>query len=142
MANELSWMRSIVLFWLLILTVILLSVPTKCNLSNSEVEGFTDYYGYYKKYCPSCGHRGKRSCGKCTNCILAYTANGHSECIPGNSQGPFFRDDILYYEYGDAETYYNGANVYPIVQMRNVKPYTRWNLNRSLRMPKRLKRKY
>ena len=130
----------IVLFWLLILTVILLSVPTKCNLGNSEVEAFTNYYGYYKKYCGSCNWKSKRSCGKCLNCGICTTANGYSECVPGDAQGPYFRSDCAFWEYGDPETYYPGANVYPIVQMRNMKPYTRWNLNRSLRMSKRGKR--
>jgi hypothetical protein len=128
----------IVLLWILILAVILLSVPTKCNLGN-KVENFDNYYGYYKNYCGSCHHRGRRSCGKCTNCGLCITADGHAECVPGDAQGPYFREDCAIWEFGDPMTFYNGSNVYPIVKQRNVYPYTRWNWWRN-RFSKRGKR--
>lgn len=126
----------IVLFWILILAVILLSVPSKCTLSNGvKKEGFTDYYGYYKQYCPSCNWRGLSSCGKCTNCGICVTEAGQASCAAGDASGPYFRSDCDKWSYGDDQTFYAGANVYPTVQMRNIYPYNRWNLNRSLRPP-------
>lgn len=133
----------IVLFWILILAVILLSVPSKCMRGRAEgmrgVEPFVDYYGYYKKFCPSCGWRSRNSCSKCTNCIFGVTKDGYGRCLAGDSSGPYFANDLLYYEYGDDQTFYPGSNVYPIVKHRNIYPYNRWELNRSLRLPPKSK---
>jgi len=100
-------------------------------------EGFYNYYGYYKKYCPSCGWRSRYSCAKCTNCGLKINASGQSECVPGDSSGPYFDNgDTVYWEYGDPYYYYPYSHVFPVVKTKSVYPYYRWNMRRPHRWSK------
>lgn len=84
-----------ILLWILIIAVVLLSTPFKCE---PKKEGFYTYYGYYKQYCPSCGWRSRYSCAKCTNCGYCITASGAGFCTPGDSSGPFFENSCVYWE--------------------------------------------
>ena len=112
--------------WILLLAVILLSTPTACkSLSNSVKEGFYSYYGYYKQYCPSCGWRSRYSCSKCTNCGYCISASGRGECVPGDSSGPYFRDDCMYWEYSDPYYNYPYSHVQPVVKTKTMYPYYR-----------------
>jgi hypothetical protein len=119
----------------LVCLLIFLSFPLRCN--GSQEEGFTtyyDYYGYNKRYCPSCGWRSRYSCSNCTNCGYCITASGFGECVPGDSSGPYFRDDCFLWQYGDPY-YYNTSSVYPVVK---TGVYRRQKYN--LRRPRRWKR--
>lgn len=95
--------------WILIFAIVLMSIPTKCK----NKEGFYTYR-HYKKYCPSCGNRSSKNCGKCTNCGTCVTPNGQSECVPGDSSGPYFRKDCHYWIYGTPNygVYGYGDNYY------------------------------
>lgn len=106
---------------ILIFCVVLLSFPTKCN-PDKNVEGFYTYQGYYKKYCPSCGWRSRASCSNCTNCGYCIKSDGTAECVPGSSEGPYYRNDCMYYEFNSPTFYYPYSNIYPIVQIRSNYP--------------------
>lgn len=119
---------------IIILIIISLSVGTKCN--PDDVEGFYTYYGYYKNYCPSCGWRSRYSCSKCTNCGYCITASGYGECVPGDDSGPYFRNDCMYWEYGDPYYYYPESHIFPIVKTKNTYPYYRYRLRKPWKWTK------
>ena len=122
--------QSLFLLWVLILCVIFLSTPTQCNSLSDNTEGFYTYYGYYKKYCPSCGWRSRYACSKCTNCGYCVTASGYGECVPGDSSGPYFRSDCMYWEFGDPYYYYPYSHIFPVVSIRSQYPTYRWRHTR------------
>lgn len=99
----------LIMLFITIFVIVVLSMPLSCS-PGLNTEGF--YGGYYRKYCPSCGWRSRRSCANCINCGYCVTPSGYGECIPGDHNGPYFRDDCLHWSYGNL--YY---------------PY-RWNLRR------------
>ncbi|ARF09586.1 hypothetical protein Indivirus_1_209 [Indivirus ILV1] len=110
----------VVLFWVLVLSLVLLSVPTKCMAKNKvKKEGFHNFFNYNKQYCGSCGWRSKKSCSKCQNCGLCTTANGYTECVPGGPNGPLFRSDCVYWSYGNPYNYYKNALAYPVILTHN-----------------------
>jgi hypothetical protein len=115
--------------WLLVMLAIVFYVHMTCN--NDGIEGFYDFTGYYKKYCSSCGKRSRHNCSKCTNCGVCITPNGNAECVPGNSSGPYFREDCQYWEYGDPHDSYPYSHIFPTIQTRNTYPYRRWNIRRN-----------
>jgi hypothetical protein len=108
--------------------VILVMVIAICMYNKQNVEGFYTYPGYYKKYCGSCGTKSRRSCGSCTNCGTCVTPNGLSECVPGDSSGPYFRSDCMYWEYGDPYQHYPYSHSYPSIKTYENYPFYRWNL--------------
>lgn len=113
------------LLFLWLIFVIILVIKT---LKDCSVEGFYTYHGYYKKYCSSCGWRSRSSCSKCTNCGYCITPDGTGECVPGDSSGPYFREDCLYWEYGDPYYYYPYNHIYPVVKVKTTYPYSRYNM--------------
>ena len=139
----------LILFWVFILAVVILSTPTKCsnkingnNDENDNIENFYTHYGYYKKYCPSCGWRSRYSCAKCTNCGYCINKSGYGECVPGDSSGPYFRRDCVYWEYGDPYYYYPYSHIYPVVKTSSAYPYYRWRHRRPWRNSKHYNKKY
>ena len=132
--NTITSDNMIILMWVVVMVVILLSINSKCEKNGEKtgsVEGFYTYPGYYKKYCGSCGWRSRYNCGKCTNCGYAINASGYGNCVPGDSSGPYFQDDALYWEYGDSNDYYPYSHVYPSVKTYDSYPYYRWNLRKG-----------
>ncbi len=121
-----------------IIALVLIAASCKGSSTSAEgTEGFYNYYGYYKKYCPSCGWRSRYSCAKCTNCGLKINASGQSECVPGDSSGPYFDNgDTVYWEYGDPYYYYPYSHVFPVVKTKSVYPYYKWNMRRPYRWRK------
>lgn len=81
---------------LILLVILLVGIIFLVNKS----EGFDPYY---KRYCPSCGWRSRGSCSKCTNCGYCINKYGIGSCVPGDSQGPYYRRDCKYWEYGVTE---------------------------------------
>lgn len=132
----------VVIFIILIICLLLLSFPLKCNPKNknSNVEGFYTYQGYYKKYCPSCGWRSRYSCSNCTNCGWCITKDGNGQCVPGDGSGPYFRNDCMYWEYNDPYFYYPYSNIYPIVKIRSNYPRYNYTVTKPWR-GKNLKQK-
>ncbi len=88
-----------------------------------NMENFYTYNSYYKQYCPSCNWRSRRTCSKCLNCGYCETAQGVGECVPGDANGPFFRNDCVTWQYGDAYQYYPYANLYPVNLVKSSNPY-------------------
>lgn len=126
--------KMVVLLWVFIIAVIFMTTYNKCGKSGSsddKVEGFYTYPGYYKKYCGSCGWRSRKSCSNCTNCGYCITPSGYGECVPGDSSGPYFREDCQYWEYGDPYDFYPYSHVYPTVKTYNNYPFHRWNLRKG-----------
>lgn len=117
----------LVLLWIFIIVVIIVVVTGK------KWEGFETNYGYYKRYCGSCGWRSRFSCGKCSNCGYCIRANGLGECVPGDSNGPYFATDCMFWEYGDPYAYASVSNIYPIVQVRNIYPSYRYRMRKPYR---------
>ena len=112
----------VILFWVLVCAVIMLSVPTKC-MDDKKKEGFYTYNGYFKNYCGSCGFRSRYSCNKCTNCGWAMNKNGVGQCLPGDNSGPFFANDVTYWEYSNPYFYYPYSHLYPVIREKSVMPY-------------------
>jgi hypothetical protein len=93
---------------LAVIVVISLTVMDQTVPADSQ-ENYIVYS--YPQYCGSCGELGKYNCNKCTNCGYCYTPNGGGECVPGDADGPFFREDCVAYEYNDPN--YRVGRVYP-----------------------------
>lgn len=106
--------------WVILIIIFLLALTYLGNNSN-VMENF--YSSYYKNYCPSCNWRNRRTCSKCLNCGFCLTAEGTGECVPGDSNGPYFRNDCVAWEYGDQYQYYPYANLYPVVKVKSSNPY-------------------
>jgi|688.fasta_scaffold295451_3 hypothetical protein len=115
----------VILFLILIITLISLSMPTKCLTDKRE--NFYTYNSYFKQYCPTCGWRDRYSCGKCTNCGYCINSQGVGECVPGDSSGPYFREDCMYWEYNSPYMYYPYSHLYPIIKTRSIYPYQKHN---------------
>lgn len=120
--------ENIIVIVLITVVVFLLIPSTKRNKGNEE--HFQTYYGYYKQYCPTCGWRSRNSCSKCTNCGYCITASGYGECVPGDNNGPYFRSDCMYWEYGDPYYYYPYSNIYPVITVNSAYPYYRYGVNK------------
>lgn len=72
---------------------------TKSKNNTVNIENFYVSTQPKDSYCSECGTKGRRRCGECVNCGFCYTPNGYGECIPGDENGPYFREDCLNYEY-------------------------------------------
>ena len=109
-----------------VIVVIFLSLPSGCKLFKKE--GFFVVGRPYKHYCSNCGYKSKYKCANCVNCGYCITPNGYGECVPGDSNGPYFRNDCVYYSFG--RNYYPYSNIYPIVKAHSLYPYNRWSYRR------------
>lgn len=70
------------------------------------VENFYYYYDY-PRYCTHCGGKGRFSCNNCENCGYCITPDGYGECVSGDANGPYFREDCIAYEHSA-----NGYRIY------------------------------
>lgn len=50
------------------------------------------------------GRLGRRLCGECINCGYCFNADGFGECVPGDADGSFIRDDCYDYEFTGGTT--------------------------------------
>lgn len=72
-----------------------ISIYLYCN------EGFwAGQYSNNLSYCQNCGYLGKYKCGTCTNCGYCVSPSGIGECVPGDTSGPYFRQDCVGWNYG------------------------------------------
>ena len=46
-------------------------------------------------------------CFQCTDCSWGLTFGGWGECIPGNENGPYFREDCIAWQYHAHPIYEN-----------------------------------
>lgn len=108
--------------------IILVLVLYFYNQNNKE--GFYTNFGYYKKYCPTCGWRSRNTCSKCTNCGYCINEKGVGQCVPGNSEGPFFSSNCVYWDYGDPYNYYPNSHLYPVIKSKDIYPYKRYHMRK------------
>ena len=106
---------------LLVVCIILLSMPTKCNMW----EHFASISsGNYKEMCPSCYSKSPKDCLTCLNCGVGINDKGKMSCVPGDSNGPFFREpNVKYYAYG--KQWRNKLR--PQFQVKSIYPYNIWH---------------
>lgn len=115
------------LLFVIIMLFVFLSAPLKCSKLNTEgFSNYSDYYGYYKQYCPSCGWKSKKSCSSCINCGYCITDSGYGECVSGDSYGPYFRDDCLYWNYGNYDYNYLILKYKSLHKKYNLRKPRRW----------------
>ncbi len=117
------------MFWVILVFLIIAAIATTFNTQ----ENFYTYNSYYKKYCPSCGWRSRTACSKCINCGFCVNNKGQGECVPGDSQGPYFREDCAYWEYGSPYRYYPYANLYPVTNVKRFNPFVSRNITRPFK---------
>ena len=131
--NKLGLNNVSFLLWFVIIVVMLIFTPSECRTlaEDQKKEGFYTYPGYYKKYCSDCHHRSLYACGKCTNCGNCQDVNGYSECVPGDSSGPYFREDCVRWNYGSNQYYAPYSHAFPMIQTKSIFPYNRWNVKRN-----------
>ncbi|AYV76882.1 MAG: hypothetical protein Barrevirus3_2 [Barrevirus sp.] len=94
-----------ILILLAVLVIALMSIPTTVPLIRREpftipVSGMEG--------CSNCNERTLLGCGNCLNCGVCTTNFGTSTCEAGNKQGPYYKDDCVYWES-------NAPDVYPPV---------------------------
>ncbi len=117
--------NKMILILIFICVVVFLSALTKCNIKNVQKEGFYITGNEpYTSYCPECGYLNKRSCLGCTNCGICITPNGYSECVPGGPDGPYFRNDCVYWRYG--KSYYPYSSIHSTISSPSIYPRRRW----------------
>ena len=51
--------------------------------------------------------------------------------MPGDSSGPYFREDSMYWEYGSPYDFYPYSHVFPVVKTADSYPYYRWNIRKN-----------
>lgn len=116
--------RNLVVILVIILSCFIMLAPIRCGASKNKLqEGFYSYNNYFKQYCPSCRWRSRYSCGKCTNCGLCGFNDGSTQCVPGDSSGPYGRENCDFWEYGDPYMYYPNSNLFPIIKTKSMFPY-------------------
>ena len=96
------------IFVILAICIIFLLAPNSCPTlfgNNKIIEGFHFWNRRHKpiypirRYCTSCGYNSRQSCSSCINCGFCINSDGKGECISGDSDGPTFREDCLFWEY-------------------------------------------
>lgn len=63
---------------------------------------FPSYYdllGQFSRYCTQCGWKTRTTCSDCNNCGFCIDRDGVGKCEPGDSRGPYFREDCVFWEY-------------------------------------------
>jgi hypothetical protein len=108
--------------------ILILFIIIIIYILSNNTESFGNTNNYFKQYCPSCQWRTAYSCGQCTNCgQCVNSTTGISECVPGNSSGPYYRNDCDYWQYGAPYDYYPNSDVYPIIKTRANYPHDYFN---------------
>lgn len=98
-----------------LLTVLfaLIFVVVLANYFANAAEHFTPHRWErsYPKYCSSCADLPRNKCNNCINCGYCVAPRGKGECVPGDENGPMFREDCMYYEYNNPMFMYNNPVV-------------------------------
>mgnify|MGYP007128599256 CR=1 FL=1 len=102
-----------VIVWIIIIIIVLYLISTQYN----KIDENFDIIGYPRSFCRSCGYKSRATCGNCQNCGYCVNRQGFGECVPGDNNGPYFRQDCVYYEY-------NNANPLSVMYPDYIYPYT------------------
>ena len=110
----------------MVLVVLFYNVFMIQNAQNSStnISSTEPYVSLYRnvKYCNNCNEMGKNDCSECIDCGYCYDENGAGECVPGDINGPYFREDCYNYEYRNPMYYDNGLTYTYL--------HDHWNSNR------------
>lgn len=60
---------------------------------------YYDIFGKFSRYCTQCGWKSRTTCSDCNNCGYCIDYDGNGKCEPGDSRGPYFREDCVVWEY-------------------------------------------
>lgn len=83
----------------------------------------------FPNYCSACGYKSRSGCSKCVNCGFCITTTGFGECVPGDSKGPYFREDCAIWEYVSPYYWFSYYPIFPIYYPRHRR-YSGWRDNR------------
>lgn len=86
------------------------------NCKDTKNEHYVVYSERDKWNCKECGFLTRAQCGNCVNCGYCYDYRGRGQCVPGDENGPYFREDCADYEY-ISPVYYVGGIYYPRWQL-------------------------
>lgn len=92
-------------FWIAIIGLLIFYICIKNN--NKEI------FIFKNKYCSKCNYNNRKKCSKCINCGYCHTIYGTRECIPGDSKGPYFREDCIFWEYLNPRYWMNYYYIFP-----------------------------
>lgn len=101
--------------YLIILVIFCIGLILCLCWKKDELEGFIP------GPCPNCGQRTKLQCTECSSCGWCLTPNGYGECVPGNKNGPYFRQDCLDWQYIPRNIYRTPRPI-PVYK----RPFWRW----------------
>ena len=103
-----------ILIIVVVICLIFLLFPLNCQTLRPEqftTSRYQNYpyltypYGSKYAYCRNCGNKSRGACAACVNCGYSINQFGIGECVPGDASGPYFRQDTLYWEYGNPNYY-------------------------------------
>ena len=109
----------LIYLWVGLMVVLILTTSPKREIKENFVYNLP-------RYCGNCGYNDRTSCAGCTDCGYCINKFGYGECIPGDSRGPYFRDDCMYWEYDAPLSYYYRypySHLYPIISVGDYYPF-------------------
>ena len=86
-------MNKLYKFYIILLLLLIILYLKKNNIESFITSQFSG------KYCTGCGSKNRHKCSKCVNCGYCFPQRAPPSCVPGDAQGPYFREDCLNYEY-------------------------------------------
>ena len=123
--------------WISLIIVLML-------LTSSKREIKENFLYNTRRYCGNCGYNSRSECANCVDCGYCISKYGYGECLPGDSRGPYFRDDCAHWEYNSPFSYYYTypyPHLFPILSIGDYYPYYFRHINRK-RLNKKHKRRY
>ena len=91
------------------------------------------------RYCQECGKLSSFQCNRCINCGFCVTEKGFGECVPGDSTGPYFRQDCSSWNYYQPQL--NTIFIQPLQSSWWYGDGSNWNVPRHVRKFDRSDRK-
>lgn len=73
------------------LFIIFITIYFTFSIVTEEFYGY-NFYNQYDK-CKNCGDNSRDQCSACNNCGWCLHSDGYGQCVPGDVNGPYFRQD-------------------------------------------------
>lgn len=105
-----------------------------------DIEGFSVYSS-----CRNCGKLGERRCGDCPSCGWCVSDNGYGECVPGDANGPYFRQDCVDWQHMSNYKIHMspyGEPIYPVYDPYNFSYWNPWTWRGNYRYHRRSPRRH